>query len=600
MDKNSVLAVILISLIMTVWLVWFSPQPPPQAPIDSTPAVIEDSAVVREQAPRETEIAAPDSLLSPATTGEERPIRVETDRYVALLSTRGGSIRSFQLKEYFQFDQRTPVEIVDPSSDGALSIEFTSTSSHLVSTKDLYFETDAPSDIDAGDAPVNVEFTAALGTGALRLIYTFNPDSYQVDLTVEKENPSSFISRSGYEIVWNGGVPFSEGGTTQEANVSAALAHSGGEVEQINLVSDPEESVILNGAVDWIAVRNGFFAAVLIPGFETNGAELEGQRLTDAAGAVLREDYSARLLATGVTAEPDAFRVYMGPIDYYEIRDYGLNLYDIVDYGFGQTLTRPIAKYLILPVFHVLSRFVESYGLIIIIFAIFIKLILHPLTKSSFKSMAKMRQLQPKMQEIKEKYGDDAQKQQQAMMKLYKESGVNPIGGCLPQLLQLPILYALFRFFPSAIEIRQEGFLWCTDLSAPDVLLQLPFSLPIYGSHVSGFPLLMSAAMVLQMRLQGTQQQTGQMKVMMTIMPIFILVIFNQFAAGLSLYYLMYNILSAIQQQFVNKQIEEEDAASESAEPKKAKGGSKPPPKPSGKSKKESSGRSKRVRSARQ
>jgi YidC/Oxa1 family membrane protein insertase len=284
----------------------------------------------------------------------------------------------------------------------------------------------------------------------------------------------------------------------------------------------------------------------------------------------------------------------MGPIDYYEIREYGLDLYDIVDYGFGQTITRPIAKYLIIPVFHVLSRFVESYGLIIILFAIFIKLILHPLTKSSFKSMAKMRQLQPRMQEIKEKYGDDPQKQQQAMMKLYKESGVNPVGGCLPQLLQLPILYALFRFFPSAIEIRQEGFLWCSDLSAPDVLLELPLNLPVYGSHVSGFPLLMAAAMILQMRLQGTQQQAGQMKVMMMIMPVFILVIFNQFAAGLSLYYLMYNVLSAIQQKFVNKNLEEEQEAAAAEGPKKHKGAAKAPPKSSAKGRQSKKARSTR------
>lgn len=578
MDRNAVLAVILISLLMTVWLVWFAPKPPPKPVEDSVPDTTEVAPPPQEPAPPEEQpLVTPDSLFAAAENGEERTIRVETDKYVATLSTRGGSIQSFILKDYFQFDQTTPVDMVDPESGGAISIEFTSTTSHLISTHDLYFESDAESEIDASKGPVNVAFTATLGKGALRLVYTFKPDSYDVDLTVEKENPAAFISRSGYEIVWNGGVPFSEGGSRQEANVAAALAYSGGEVEQINLVSKPEQQVILNGSVDWVAVRNGFFTAVMIPGFQTSGAELEGQRISDAEGVVVDENYTARLLASASTAAPDAYRVYMGPIDYYRIREYGLDLYDIVDYGFAQIVTRPIAKYVIIPVFHFLGRFLESYGLIIIIFAIFIKLILHPLTKSSFKSMAKMRQLQPKMQEIKDKYGDDPQKQQQAMMKLYKDSGVNPIGGCLPQLLQLPILYSLFRFFPSAIEIRQQGFLWCTDLSAPDVLLHLPFSLPIYGNHVSGFPLLMSAAMILQMRLQGTQQQAGQMKVMMMIMPVFILVIFNQFAAGLSLYYLMYNVLSAVQQKYVNKHLEEEQAAAAlESGTKKRKGPAKP------------------------
>jgi len=576
MDRNAVLAVILISLLMTVWLVWFSPKPPPKPPEEAAPVTTEVQPPPEEPVSEEPTLAPSDSVFMAAATGEERTIRVETDKYAAVLSTHGGSIQSFKLKEYFQFDQTTPVEIVDPGTDGAISIEFTSTTSHLISTHELYFESDAESDIDATEGPVNVAFTAKLGNGTLRLIYTFKPDSYDVDLTVEKENPSAFISRSGYEIVWNGGIPFSEGSSRQEANVAAAIAYSGGEVEQINLVSKPEEQVILNGAVDWVAVRNGFFTAVMIPGFQTSGAELEGERTNDEAGTVVREDYTARLLASTGGAAPDTYRVYMGPIDYYRIREYGLDLYDIVDYGFLQTITRPIAKYLIIPVFRVLSRFMESYGLIIIIFAIFIKVILHPLTKSSFKSMAKMRQLQPRMQEIKDKYGDDPQKQQQAMMKMYKESGVNPVGGCLPQLLQLPILYSLFRFFPSAIEIRQQGFLWCNDLSAPDVLLHLPFSLPIYGNHVSGFPLLMSAAMILQMRLQGTQQQAGQMKVMMMIMPVFILVIFNQFAAGLSLYYLTYNVLSAVQQKYVNKHLEEEQAeAAAQSGSKKGKGSGK-------------------------
>ena len=603
MDKNSVLAVILISLIMTVWLVWFSPEPPaPPPPEEVTTEQPETTGTPQTptaeaepfQQPDPTEPTV-DSEFAQALSGEARYLRIETANYTAVLSSRGATIVSFELKNYKEFDQETPVQMIEAGQGGAIALEFTSPASHLVTTKDLFFDVDVEGEsVSIGDAERAVTFSRQLGEGELKIRYTFKPDSYEIGLEVEKVNPEQFITRAGYELVWSGGIPFAEGVSNQEAQVAAAIARSGGEVEQINLTSEPSERTNLNGKIEWVAVRNGFFTAVMIPDSETRGAELEGVRIDDAQGTVLGNHYNARLMVPDTGVEVDAFRLYLGPIDFYEISDYGLDLYDIVDYGFGQTMTRPIAKWLIIPAFHVLSKFVANYGLIILLFSLFIKLILFPLTKSSFKSMAMMKQLQPQMAEIKEKYGDDPQKQQQAMMKLYKESGVNPIGGCLPQLLQLPILYALFRFFPSAIEIRQKGFLWCTDLSAPDVLLELPLSLPIYGAHVSGFPLMMSAAMIIQMRLQGTHQaQQAQMKVMMTIMPIFILVIFNQFAAGLSLYYLAYNVLSAIQQKFINKSLEKEGIQSKPEIKAKGSKGSKPPRAKAGKNGQQRSSRKK-------
>jgi len=602
MDRNAVLAVILISLLMTVWLVWFSPQRPDVAPVDA-PLV---SDQVGTEALAETDVfefdtvepSQSDSAFAAVLAGTERRITVETDRYVAVLSSKGGSLISFQLKDYKTHDQETPIELIEAGSAGALTIEFTSPASHLITTRDIYFDVDVHGDhIDASSTERTLSFSADLGGGQLTLQYLFKPDSYEVVLNVGRRNSERFITKAGYELVWNGGIPFAEAKGSQESTVAASVARTGGELELINLVSDAEERATLNGKIEWVAVRNGFFAVVMIPDQETRGAELEGVRVDDADNEVLANHYTARLFVPDVGAEVDSYRLYLGPIDYNEIKGYDLGLYDLVDYGFGQTITRPIARWLVIPTFHFLSQFVANYGLIIIVFSIFIKLILYPLTKSSFKSMAMMKQLQPEMAEIKEKHGSDPKKQQKAMMRLYKESGVNPIGGCLPQLLQLPILYALFRFFPSAIEIRQQGFLWCTDLSAPDILFELPFTLPIYGDHVSGFPMLMSAAMIVQMRLQGTaQQQQGQMKVMMTIMPIFILVIFNEFAAGLSLYYLMYNLLSALQQKFINKQLDEEAKAKKAkvAPTGKSRKGAKPPKSAKGK---RSEGKSKRSKS---
>jgi YidC/Oxa1 family membrane protein insertase len=212
-----------------------------------------------------------------------------------------------------------------------------------------------------------------------------------------------------------------------------------------------------------------------------------------------------------------------------------------------------------IPVFTYLGALIPNYGIVIIILAILMKIVLYPLTKSSYRSMARMRELQPKMEEIKEKYGDNPQKQQEAMMKMYRETGVNPLGSCLPMFLQWPVIIALWQFLPQAIEIRQKGFLWAHDLSAPDVILDLPFNIPLYGDFVAGFTLLMGLSMVVQMRIQmASAPSNPQTKMFTYLMPVMIFAFFNRLAAGLSLYYLCFNILSAAQQKLINRSIEKE------------------------------------------
>jgi YidC/Oxa1 family membrane protein insertase len=199
------------------------------------------------------------------------------------------------------------------------------------------------------------------------------------------------------------------------------------------------------------------------------------------------------------------------------------------------------------------------YGIVVILMAVLIKTVVYPLTKSSYRSMAQMRELQPKMEEIREKYDDDPQKQQEEMMNLYRETGVNPLGGCLPMFLQYPILISLYQFIPKSIQLRQKSFLWASDLSAPDKILQLPFEIPFYGDYVAGFTLLMGLAMIVTMRVQSTPSGGGgQAKMFMYAMPAVIFFIFNRFASALSLYYLFYNIMTAAQQKWINMQLEKE------------------------------------------
>jgi YidC/Oxa1 family membrane protein insertase len=333
----------------------------------------------------------------------------------------------------------------------------------------------------------------------------------------------------------------------------------------VTVASEDHGEQRINGDISWVAVKNKYFTAALMPDDPdlTRGADLVGDVTGSRGGSEADwKDLVARLqMGTPASADAtDQFHMYLGPIYYYNLAGYDRNLYDMVDYGWDyfEWMTRPLAKYFFIPIFTFLHGFIPSYGIVIILLAIFVKMLVYPLTKSSYRSMAQMRELQPQLEELKEKYGDDPQKQQEEMMKIYKETGVNPLGGCLPMFLQYPIIIALYQFLPQSIQLRHESFLWATDLSIPDAVLQLPFEIPIYGDYVAGFTVLMGLAMVVQMRVQATPGSGAQAKVFMYLMPAFIFFIFNQFAAALSLYYLVYNIVSAAQQQWINKQLEKE------------------------------------------
>ncbi len=574
MDRNSLLFIVVVFAIMVVWTVFFPPAQGDESAIASADSLVteqvipEEEEIVNEVPSRiqgSNEVAAvSDSAFALVQNGPGRDIVVRTNYYEATFSTKGATLTSLVLNDFKEFDQETPIQLVDLEQNGALALAFYSRSNQSVDTRSLVFNSDVNGSINATDSEKSLSFRVDIAGGSIIQTYTFKPDSYQIGLKVQQLNPQNFSTSDGYELSWNGGLPFSESVRETSKMVTAAYVRSGGEVESITLNKETVESKRISGSVEWVALKNTFFTIAMIPDKDIEGAELEGFAIDPENPENAWEDYTVRLLMPMADQEGDEFILYAGPIDLYEVKEIGLDLYDIVDYGFGESITRPISKYIIIPTFRALRTFIPNYGWVIIIFSILIKMVLFPLTKSSYKSMAKMRLLQPQMAEIKEKYTDDAQKQQAATMKLYKSSGVNPLGGCLPMFFQMPILYALFRFFPSAIEIRQQGFLWSTDLSAPDSIYDLPFEIPFYGAHVSGFVLLMCLSMVFQMKMQntgGTGAQANQMKMMMYFMPVILLVVFNRFAAGLSLYYLMYNLLTAIQQKFINKSISAEAEA---------------------------------------
>ncbi|MCY3630151.1 MAG: membrane protein insertase YidC [Bacteroidota bacterium] len=575
MDRDTIIAVVLITAIMIVWMMMM-PSPPPveevtEQPMEEVTQPPNGSQV--EQVVPDLAVVPVPATVTPAQTARE--ITVETDLYTARLSDLGATLKSFELKEYFKYDQVSRVQLIDGTSPGAISVGFQSPGARNIDTRTILFtQRDSTDTINATQSPATVEFEAAIGSGRLRLAYTFTPGDYEVGLEVAHFNAAGFQTAEGYELVWNGAIPFSEDVDyrKEEVNKVGAYARSGNDVEGINLQRDQVADRTLRGNVSWVGVKNKYFGAVVLADDPAREAELLGERLGEVDDPEVTVDFRGSLFVGPPDEAPDTYRIYLGPLEYRKISRYD-GVYGMVDYGWDafEWMTRPLAIAVFIPVFGFLSSIIESYGLVIIVFCLLIKVVLLPLTLSSYKSMAKMRELQPKMQEIKEKYPDNPQKQQEATIKMYRESGTNPLGACLPMLLQYPIIIALWQFLQQSIEIRQQGFLWAPDLSAPDVILNLPFSIPFYGDFVAGFTILMGLSMIVQMRMQATPASGPQAKIFMYMMPAMIFVIFNRLPSGLSLYYFCFNVFSAVQQQFINKSMKKKAASEKTAVKKSSK-----------------------------
>ncbi|MCY4158481.1 MAG: membrane protein insertase YidC [Bacteroidetes bacterium] len=572
MDRNTITAVILITVIMVVYMMTMSPPPPEEQVEEISEPVTEEQIAVPDSTAYPLP-AAPTPL--PVSIRPARQITVETDLYTARLSDMGATLKGFELKEYFKYDQVSPVQLIDSTNPGAISLGFQSPGARNIDTRSIRFvQRDSTDTVNAISNPATVVFDAVIGSGRLQLTYTFTPGEYEIGLAIAHYNATGFQTAEGYELVWNGAVPFSEDVHYRKEEVGkvGAYARSGNDVDGITLQGDDLADRTLRGNVSWIGVKNKYFGAVILADEPAREAELLGERIGEPDDPEVQIDFRASMFVGAPDESPDIYRLYLGPLEYQKIRQYD-GVYGMVDYGWDafEWMTRPLAIAVFIPVFGFLSSMIESYGLVIILFCLLIKIVLLPLTLSSYKSMAKMRELQPKMQAIKEKYPDNPQKQQEATIKMYRESGTNPLGACLPMLLQYPIIIALWQFLQQSIEIRQQGFLWAPDLSAPDVILNLPFTIPFYGDFVAGFTILMGLSMIVQMRLQATPASGPQAKIFMYMMPAMIFVIFNRLPSGLSLYYFCYNVFAAAQQQFINRSMKKK-TAEEKAPAKKVTG----------------------------
>lgn len=592
MDKRSILGFVLIGVILIAWLYFQNKSTvEEQKKREEISRQVQDSLsklmpkdTLKKEEIKDTVTSAEkqqpaDSmksgiLFSKFEKGEDKIIIVETDKYHAEFSSKGGALIKFEVKGFMTWDGY-PVQLLYLDKGGELNLFFTSTEGKPINTKNLYFNSDY-SPWQRVNIRGNNEFKLTYtipvddSSGAkIVKTFTFKNNTYMFGVDIALTNPNKFISNYEYQLVWENSLKLTEYRSDVEGGHAEAFSYMGEELDVVDATATDETyKSDLNGSTDWVCSRIKYFAVALIAlNPKASGSYITGSKM-NLPDEGFEENYSIalKMQVKNDKVEKNSFKVYLGPVDYEILKSYDMDLEKVMRFSLD-FLVRPIAQYFILPLFLFIHKFISNWGLVIIIFSVLMKIMLTPFTRFQMKSMKKMTEMQPKMNAIKEKYKDDPQKQQQALMKFYKEEKINPAGGCLPLLLQMPILYALFGVFNSTIELRQAYFgLWIKDLAVPDVILHLPFKVPLFGiSDISGLALLMGITMFIQqkMSVKDPKQQA-----MVYVMPIMLTLLFTTLPAGLNLYYFVFNLLSIIEQYFVTHRKKKDETAVNEVKPK--------------------------------
>jgi len=586
MDKKSLLGFVLIGIVLMIWLYWNSSTQ--QKMVQQNKNKITDSIKVQEKTlSKNPEINAIDTsnkslnnvildslkndslnikygklfsqkAIENSANPKEKIIILENEKVQMEFSNYGGGLKKYTIKNYETWDNK-PLQLVDWKKGKELHLLFTSREGRLINTKDLVFESEYPEwkKVELGsDTTFKLIYTLNItpdGSEKISKTYTFFRNQYEFDVEYEFKNPVKFISDNKYQVVWESSLNMTEFRSDQEVTYEEAFAYMGGELETLDANTENEEfKGDFNGTTDYVSLRTKYFGLFIIPkDRKGDGAYLYGtMELLKDKGS--RENYSVavKMEIKNDALEKSSFMILLTPLDYNILKSYEIDLEKTLRFSLD-FMVRPIAQYVILPVLFFMHSVIPSWGIVIMLFALIMKIVLNPLTKTQMNSMKKMSQINPKITAIREKHKDDPVKANQQIMKIYKDEKINPAGGCLPMLIQLPILYALFGVFNSTIELRQAGFLWIKDLAAPDVILQLPFKLPIFGiDQISGLALLMGITMFIQQKMTVTDPKQ---KALVYIMPVMLTLLFFSFPAGLNLYYFMFNVFTILYQWWTNK-----------------------------------------------
>lgn len=506
-------------------------------------------------------------------SGDSTTVTLANNLLTLEISNKGGAIARASLNDYKSYDS-TAVTLLAPATD---SYSFTLTSAtQRFETSEFFF-----TPVVENDSTVTMMLD--LGDGASWGIrYTLHPDSYLVGIDVVQSGMQAIIPSSvaTMDFTWHQKMRRLEAGRVfEERNSALYYMFPDGDVDNLSEGSDDSEEI--NQRVKWVSCKNQFFSAVLMARSNFAAAELSSRILEHDPDYIKKMEIALTLDYSATLANPASFVLYLGPNSYPIMKDVEKNIFPDENMHLtnliplGWPIFRWISTLIIIPVFSFLGSFISNYGIIILILTIFIKVILYPFTYKSLISQAKMRLLAPELKAINEKYpgNENAMKRQQESMALYSRAGANPMSGCLPMLLQMPVLVAMFWFFPSAIELRGESFLWAKDLAAPDAIISWTADIPLisstFGNHISLFCLLMTITNIvytyLNMQTQASSGMPG-MKWMMYLMPLMFLFIFNNYAAGLSYYYLLSLLITIIMTFIFRKVVSEEKMRAKMAE----------------------------------
>lgn len=521
-------------------------------------------------------------LFANSSTGNaQQQYTIENEKIRIKVDAKGGEIGYVKLKNYRTYDSLPLILFQGDSS--YYGFKFPTVNLRTINTRDLYFQPYLYDDTysDPKNLAIagrdSVRFAMRLYVDAtdtsfnrnkyIEYLYTLRGDDYMLDFDVNFVGMQDVVATNlNYvDMDWRIDVRKQEKSTNRLNGSTIYYQFHKDEVDYLSEQSDDEEQ--LNTSLKWISIKQQFFVSTLIAENFFNSANVRvfTDPQKEEKGRYLKTmESNIRMPFNKASRVNIPMKFYFGPNKYSILSKYDLDLERQIPLGWSFFLLAWINRYAVIPIFTWLENAQLNYGIIILILTIMLKIVLFPIAYKTYMSQAKMRVLKPEIDEIGKKFPkkEDAMKKQQATMQLYKKAGVNPMAGCVPMLLQLPILIALFRFFPASIELRQQSFLWATDLSTYDSILQLPFSIPFYGDHVSLFTILMAVSTIIYSRLNSQQMSTGNqmpgMKNMMYIMPVMLLFFFNGYAAALSYYYFLANIIT-FAQMFAIRQFVDED-----------------------------------------
>ncbi|MDX1666502.1 MAG: membrane protein insertase YidC [Saprospiraceae bacterium] len=604
MDRNTVIGLTLIFILFIVWQQVMGPSPEEierqqrqrdslariEAAQESSPPEQSAEALT---APEEVQRTTVDTVSSqrllasfgpfaPAAAGSQENYTLENDLFRITFSNKGGKISEVELKEHFVIEEdenfnetKVPLKLLeDEKNRFEYLLPVSSVETGKVSTEDLFFT--------ATQSDTGIVFRAATNDGRfIEQQYSISPGTYKIDYKLRMKGLSGVVDANteSIELNWINFLSKLERNTQYERNYSTLYFKPvSDDMDYCSCRSDDIEELD-EQRVKWVSNANQFFASSLLADKRSfNSAYLETQMLDPEAEDLKKLQTRLQVPFEGRENEQFDMTLYVGPNEFDRLLALGYDMEYIIPYG--SSIFGTINRWVIRPLFNFLSTFIGGKGIVILALTVIVKLLLFPLTYRMLYSQSKMGALKPRLEGLKEKYKDDSQKQQMETMKIYREFGVNPLGGCMPMVLQMPIWFALYRFFPAAIEFRQASFLWATDLSSYDVAFRLPFEIPFgFGAHISAFTLLWAGTTLIYTYYNTKHMDMSAnpaMKYMQYLMPIFFLGFFNSFASGLTAYLLFSNLFNIAQtivtkNYIIDKEKIEEELEAYRKKPKKKK-----------------------------